>query len=155
GQVSASRELQAMAADVESSRARTSELEDRILAVLDEREPLDATVSALEVQVASSTRAQEATQGRLAVSEAAIEGELNDLVVRRRELAAAVPPDLLASYDKLRSRLGGIGAARLVGNRCGGCHLTLPATELDRLRHAKDDAPVEFCDQCGRILVLS
>jgi predicted nucleic acid-binding Zn-ribbon protein len=45
-----------------------------------------------------------------------------------------------------------VGAARVVGSSCGGCHLTLPATELDRIRRAEPDALVT-CDQCGRILV--
>ena len=48
--------------------------------------------------------------------------------------------------------LGGVGAARLVGPSCTGCHLTLPAQELDRIRREPPDALV-FCDQCGRILV--
>ena len=56
------------------------------------------------------------------------------------------------TYERLRAKLGGVGAARLVGPRCSGCHLTLPATELDRLRKGSPDALV-FCDQCGRILI--
>ncbi|MDQ1445435.1 MAG: C4-type zinc ribbon domain, partial [Acidimicrobiaceae bacterium] len=44
------------------------------------------------------------------------------------------------------------GAAKLVGSNCSGCHLSLPATELDRIRHGSPDQVV-FCDQCGRILV--
>jgi predicted nucleic acid-binding Zn-ribbon protein len=63
-----------------------------------------------------------------------------------------LPADLAATYERLRSQLGGIGAAKLVGSSCGGCHLALPATELDRIRHAAPDALV-YCDQCGRILV--
>ena len=35
---------------------------------------------------------------------------------------------------------------------CMGCHLQLPATEVDRLKRLEPDTLV-FCDQCGRILV--
>ena len=42
--------------------------------------------------------------------------------------------------------------ARLVGTNCGGCHLTLSAVELDRIRHAPPDEMV-FCGECGRLLV--
>jgi predicted nucleic acid-binding Zn-ribbon protein len=42
--------------------------------------------------------------------------------------------------------------ARLAGARCGGCHLTLPATELDGIRRAPPDT-VSRCEQCNRILV--
>jgi uncharacterized protein len=78
-----------------------------------------------------------------------------ELVARRQEretTSAAVPAELLDTYERLREKLGGIGAARLVGSSCTGCHLTLPATELDRIKRAPSDALV-FCDQCGRILV--
>ena len=68
------------------------------------------------------------------------------------ELAARVAPELAASYERLRAKLGGIGAAHLVGGACSGCHLQLPAGELHRLRHATPDSVV-YCDQCGRILV--
>jgi predicted nucleic acid-binding Zn-ribbon protein len=41
---------------------------------------------------------------------------------------------------------------------CQGCHLTIPATEVDRMRRhaAASDGVGElsFCDNCGCILVL-
>jgi uncharacterized protein len=52
----------------------------------------------------------------------------------------------------LRHDLGGIAVARLVGTNCGGCHLTLSAVELDRIRHEPGDAVV-ICEECGRLLV--
>ena len=48
GEVSASRELQAMSADVESLKERSSHLEDAILEVLDELEPFEKQVSGLD-----------------------------------------------------------------------------------------------------------
>ena len=76
---------------------------------------------------------------------ATLEGE-------RGGLAAGIPDDLHATYDRLRAKLGGIGAAKLVGGSCSGCHLTLPAQERARIKAAPPDELV-FCDQCGRILV--
>ena len=66
--------------------------------------------------------------------------------------AARLPEALASRYETLRSRLAGIGAARIVDGRCGGCHLSLPSVELDRIKHLAPDAVVT-CDQCGRILV--
>jgi hypothetical protein len=39
-----------------------------------------------------------------------------------------------------------------VAGSCSGCHLTLPAMEVDRIRKAPADEVIT-CDQCGRILV--
>ena len=49
-------------------------------------------------------------------------------------------------------RFDGVAVARLVGSHCDGCHLTLPAMELDRIRHLPEGELVT-CEQCGRILV--
>ncbi len=152
GEVSATRELSAMAEDVEHQRARASDLEDRILALLEEREPLDAAVDALEAEMTALNGRVGAASDALAATESVVDAELDETGRQRSTAADAVAVELLATYDRIRSRLSGVGAARLVGGRCDGCHLSLPATELDRIRHLPDDALVT-CDQCGRILV--
>jgi predicted nucleic acid-binding Zn-ribbon protein len=88
----------------------------------------------------------------IAEAEAEIESELADVVAKRDAATAGVPADLLHEYESLRSGLGGIGVARLSGNRCDGCHLTLSAVDVDRIRHEADDALVH-CTECGRLLV--
>ena len=152
GAVSASRDLQALSAEVDGLTARASQLEDEGLAVLEEREPFDAAVAQLDAEEAALAGQEDRALAALGSAEAETGAEVDELMARRAEAAALVPPDLLATYDHLRARLGGVGAARLVGDRCGGCHLSLPATELDRVRHLPADAAVT-CDQCGRILV--
>ncbi len=136
GEVSASRELQAMAADVENLKVRASELEDQGLALLEEREPLDARVGELEAQMSEVDSNRRSVADTVAQSEAAEDGEIAQLEQDREKAASAVPADLLASYERLRTRLGGVGAARLVGNHCDGCHLALSAAELDRIRRS-------------------
>lgn len=152
GTISASRDLQAMATEIEHLKVRVSTFEDSALAAMEEREPLDGAIDALDHQDA----VLEAEVGELMASIAAAEREIDDELAvevdQRVAAAASVPADLLATYDKLRGRLGGIGAARLEHGTCMGCRMKLPATELDRLKREPDDA-VAFCDQCGRILV--
>ncbi|HEX2041525.1 MAG TPA: C4-type zinc ribbon domain-containing protein [Acidimicrobiales bacterium] len=154
GVVSAPRELQAMQADVESLRRRRSALEDDVLGRMAAREPLDAEVSALEAERARLDGEGARLRGVVAEAQAGIEAELAGEEARRAEAAAGLPADLTALYERLRVRHGGVGAAPLVGARCGGCHLTLPATEVDRIRREPPEALVT-CDQCGRILVRS
>lgn len=152
GTVSASRELQAMADEIDSLKVRCSGLEDEVFAAMEEAEPVDAELAALRQE----RERHEVEGGRLlaaiADAEAAIDGELVERRAQRTGTASGVPDDLLAQYERLRASSGGIGAARLVGASCTGCHLTLPATALDRIRRLPPDAVV-YCDQCGRILV--
>jgi predicted nucleic acid-binding Zn-ribbon protein len=152
GEVSASRELQALAADIDGLKARASELEDQVLEVMEEREPLDTRLNDLSTELAGLEQRRQGLAADLAVSEAAVDEQLGDLGRQREAAVRAVPPELVATYDRLRGRLGGVAVARLVGGHCDGCHLTLPAAELDRIRHLPD-SEVVTCDQCGRILV--
>jgi predicted nucleic acid-binding Zn-ribbon protein len=152
GEVSASKDLQAMATEIEHLKARVSDLEDSALAALDEREPLDAAVAALEGRAAGMVELAGRLRAAIAEAEASIDGELATEEQRRAEGASTVDADLLAEYDRLRARLGGIGVARLEHGTCMGCRMKMPATELDRIKHQPPDALVH-CDQCGRILV--
>ncbi len=88
----------------------------------------------------------------IAAAENVIDEELMTEEIAREGLVAGVSSSLLDRYDVLRKKLGGIGAAPLNGHSCGGCHLTLPATEIDRIKREPPDALI-LCDQCGRILV--
>ena len=152
GTVSAPRELQALQADVGSLKRHRSDIEDRVLEAMQEREPLDAQVAKLEEQRAALESEAEQLRQAIAAETQELEAELATELEARAAAAATVPEDLLSQYERLRTQQGGIGAARLVNGRCSGCHLTLPATELDRIRREPPDTVV-LCDQCGRILV--
>jgi hypothetical protein len=154
GGVSASRELQVMASDVEFLQKRASELEDRVLSFMEEREPLDGVVSGHEARLAELAARQAELSAQLAEAEVAVDHSIATLRAEREKSAAAIPGPLLASYERLRGRLQGVAVARLVGGRCDGCHLSLPAMELDRIRHDAARSP-QFCEQCGRILVIT
>ncbi len=152
GTVSASRELQAMAADVESLKVRASALEDEVLEVMERREPLDARLAEVSSQLEELAARRQVTAGALRAAEATVDEELARQGAARATAVGSVSPELLANYDRLRSRLDGVAVARLIGTHCDGCHLTLPAMELDRIRHLTSD-DVITCEQCGRILV--
>jgi predicted nucleic acid-binding Zn-ribbon protein len=152
GSVSAPRELQALQADVESLKRHQSTLEDDVLVAMEVREPLDEAVRVLEAERANLDEGAQQLLAAIAEASAGIEAELASEATARAAAAADVPPDLLAHYDQLRAKLGGVAAARLVGSTCSGCHLSLPATEIDRIRRLPPDE-LAHCDQCGRILV--
>ena len=154
GTVTASRELQAMAADVESLRKRASELEDRALVLMEEREPFDKELAELDGQLVELEARQREAQTSLAEAEAEVDTDISTLSAQRPQAAGAVPEQLLGAYERQRARLGGVAVARLVGGRCDGCHLTLPAVELDRIRH-ESAGTLEYCEQCGRIIVIA
>lgn len=154
GAITVPRELQAIQGEVESLRRRRSDLEDAVLEAMGEREPLDDEVSRLEAERAQADADGGGLRAAIAEAEAAIDAEMANEREARQTAAATLPAELSTLYEQLRSKLGGVGAARLVNGRCSGCHLALPATELDHIRREPPDAVIR-CDQCGRLLVRS
>ena len=152
GTVSASRDLQAMAGEIDHLKERASALEDAVLAVLEELEPLDEEAGQLRTTITALEGERSTVVTRLEAAETEVGAQIADLESRRAAAAGVVEEGLLATYERLRTRLGGVGVARLVGTHCDGCHLTLSAAELDRVRHLAE-GEVYTCEQCSRILV--
>ncbi len=148
----ASRDLVAMDEEVHHLVLRRADLEEVELALMEEQEPLDAELAELAARRVPLAERVAALEAEVATESAAIEAELRGAEAARGAAARGLPTDLADRYETLRARLKGTGAARLVGNRCDGCHLELPSVEVERIRQLPPDAVVT-CDQCGRILV--
>jgi uncharacterized protein len=153
GEVTSPRELQALQADIEQLKRHQRTVEERALEVMEEREPLDAQMHALAATREERTADLSAARAELAEAEGEVDGEIAIEQGLRDSAAAAVDPAMVALYERCRANAAsGIGAARLVGHTCQGCHLTIPATEVDALRKAPPGT-VAHCDNCGAILV--
>ncbi|MCB0975137.1 MAG: hypothetical protein KDB86_11355 [Actinobacteria bacterium] len=146
------RELLAWQADLDQLRRQRDHLDDLNLVQMEARETIETTIAA---QTADLERAGAKVAGAttaLAEREVALEADLEALQVRRRDAAGAIDESLLKTYERIRTHNRGVGVAKLVGNTCQGCHLTLPAVEVDRIRALPADA-IARCDNCSCILV--
>lgn len=152
GSVSSPRDLQAMQAEVESLRRRAAGLEDDVLDVMEALEPVEAERSRLEERLEGVHADAAGVRHAIAEAESGIDAELQEVETAREQAAADLPAGLLDTYERLRGRLEGIAVARLDGAQCTGCHLALPATEVDAVRRAPADELV-YHEECGRILV--
>jgi predicted nucleic acid-binding Zn-ribbon protein len=152
GEISASRDLQAMDQEVHQLGARQAQFEEEEIALLEEEEPLDALLAEHQAESVALTTEVVRLEAAIAHAEAEITVAIATEEALRVESASGLPDELAERYEVLRSRLGGVGAARLVGDRCDGCHLTLSSVEVERIRRLP---PEEFatCAQCDRILV--
>ncbi len=152
GTVSSPRELQAMQADIDQLKRQAREREDEELEVLMRREVLDAEVAELEAAQATLVAEMHTIVAAIEKQEAEIDAELTIEEEGRAALVPSIPEATLRLYEQVRAANRGVGAARLVGMNCQACHLALPATEVDRIRHLPPDT-LARCEHCGAILV--
>jgi hypothetical protein len=152
GEISSPKELQALQADVRQLKKHQQQVEDRQLSTMEQREPLDAQLAALDGDVAALDGELATHREALAAAEGSLGTELQAEEAARAQVAAGIESDLLDVYESCREKANGVGAARLVGMTCQGCHLSIPATEVDRIKKASAGT-IEHCDNCGTILV--
>ncbi|MGY1631936.1 zinc ribbon domain-containing protein [Geodermatophilus sp. SYSU D01186] len=138
--------------ELDSLARRQSDLEDQELELMEQLETAEATLARAQEgrakAVADRERAEQLRDDALAdIAEGTTRHE-----AARSAAAAAVPADLLALYERIRTQTGGTGAAMLKARQCQGCRLELFGRELAAVRNA-DPHEVVRCDNCGRILV--
>ena len=151
-QASASvKDVAALEQELAALAKRQSDLEDIELAVMetvDERAAALAAsreaMAALEERVAVATAARDASLGEL-------EGERAHAAANRDTIAAKVPADLLALYEKQRARYG-VGASLLQGGVSKASGVKLNASDMVTIRAAAPD-DVLLCPDSSAVLV--
>jgi uncharacterized protein len=152
GVVTSPKDLENLQREIASLAKRQGDLEDIVLEVMERREQAQEHATELAERLESVQGKVTEAEGRRAAALAEIDAEGATAAKEREVVAASVPADLLALYNKLRAQSGGVGAAKLYQKRCEGCRLELNITELNEVRAAAPDAVVR-CENCRRILV--
>ncbi|MDH2424325.1 C4-type zinc ribbon domain-containing protein [Sphaerisporangium sp. TRM90804] len=151
GQVSSPKDLANLQSELVSLHRRQGDLEDVVLEIMERREAADATVTRLSAERTEITAGLATIEEKRDAAFGDLDKESGDTQAKRVSLAAEIPADLLALYEKLRAQYG-IGAAMLQGGRCQGCKVSLSIADVNRIRAAAPDEVIR-CDECRRILV--
>jgi predicted nucleic acid-binding Zn-ribbon protein len=144
--------LQPLQDEIKGLRERQGGLEDQALEAMEESEGLATRLE--ETQVAHAATEEQITvlEAEIASIEDEIATQLGEVATQRAAAAAAVDPADLAEYERLRPGMGSATVVRFDGGNCVGCPSTMPAMELDRMKHAEAGS-VLSCNECGRIVL--
>ena len=115
----------------------------------------ESLAASLEQAVANKANVAERITGleaEIAAAESEIEAELAQTAADRAAAAALVAEADLAQYDRLRPGMGSATVVAFDGGNCVGCPSTMPAMELDRMKHSPAGSTLN-CDECGRIVL--
>jgi len=146
------KELEQLQHEVGTLNSRRSELEEVELEIMMRVDEIKARIEDLQGQEAAFTEQINELNIRKENALARINGELESIAKERTETLAAVSPELIALYEKIRSSNNGTGAAALVAGACTGCHLSINTVELKRISEISEDEVVR-CEECRCILV--
>jgi predicted nucleic acid-binding Zn-ribbon protein len=153
GKVTSPKELTAIQEEVASLKRRQGTLEDQLLERMEERETLEAELAELATRREGFAGEQaEVTKARDAAL-VEIDGDLDGERAARDGVVPRVGETLRTIYEQVRGRLGGVGAAALVGNTCQGCRVSISPVELAAIRKQPAEE-IKRCENCRRILVV-
>jgi predicted nucleic acid-binding Zn-ribbon protein len=151
GSVSNPKELSALQAKVAELKRKKSGLEDELIEVMEQKERTATTLERLRSEHEGTDKEASSLQETVGGLTEDIDTQLERHSSARGEVATAIPGDLLALYERIRSQKHGVGAAALEGGTCQGCHTKLPAVELEKIKH---EGGLQRCENCRRIVVL-
>jgi hypothetical protein len=135
--------------EVEMLRRQISEREDETLALMEEREQVQAAHESLAAELAAAQKHKTEVEAAIKQEWAGIDAEVARLEQQKEEIVPRIDPDLLELYDDLRLQKDGVAVATFIDRVCGGCHLTHSAAEEVQVFKATPPR----CSHCRRILV--
>jgi predicted nucleic acid-binding Zn-ribbon protein len=145
------REIEGLQHELTTLNRRQSELEDAELELMEQRESASGTLGAIQERLATANEKRDAAERRRDEALSDIDKDEEFKKASRGPLAADLPEDLVALYDKIRLE-SGLGAALFQSGRCGGCRIELYGADLARVKAAAPDDVVR-CEECRRIMV--
>jgi predicted nucleic acid-binding Zn-ribbon protein len=144
------KELSGMEKEIEMLGRSREQLDEQILALYDRVDQQRNKVKDLEARISAAGQRLEQITRKFEAETERLQQEKRRLEAERPKVAAGIDAALVRRYDTIRAHAGGIGIARVMDGRCGGCHVGL--TEYLRRKIHEDGEPLT-CENCGRFLI--
>ncbi len=149
GRIRNPKELSSLQHEVEGMKAKRARLEDKALETMEEVELARKNVTALERELRVAEAEWHDRQQQLSTNLEQLRAVSLNLKHKRQRLAAEIDANTLEIYQELRNQKGA-AVARVEQGICRGCRISLPVSELQRIRGGS----LVRCSSCGRILFL-
>jgi len=150
GRIKNPKELASLQQEVEMFKARRGRLEEKALGVIDRVEQAEADVARINSELETMTADWQRQQKQLAEEKTRLQAALADLKQKWQQLSEQIEPETVEFYQELRKGKG-TAVARVEQGICRGCRISLPTTDLQRVRGNN----LVQCSSCGRILFLA
>lgn len=152
GKVVNPREVESINREIAMLKRQRGETDVRILELWEIVPPAKAKADESQKKIDELKGQLKQFQKGVLETKTKLEQEFKSASAQRAPLATGIPAGLLAKYDSIRNRHGGIGMARIQNNgSCGSCGTRLPTKVIEDV---KDDRTVT-CESCHRILYFS
>lgn len=143
------KELQALTHEIESLKETNQRLESEVLTSMEGADIRAARIKELTEAIAKGRVELIAAEKEIAAQVEEFKGEIAKHRKAREKVAENIEPNLLARYQMIFSRRGGVAVTMAKGGTCQGCRMRLPPQLYNEIqKHLQ----IHFCPNCQRIL---
>jgi len=150
GKITSPKELTSLQHELSIMKARSDELEDTTLEIIDRVEETESIVAAAIDDLKKLEEDWQHQQQQFSDDIKKLQGNLEDLRKKRQELASQIDTETINLYEKIRKQKKQ-AVAKVEQGICRACRISLSASVLQRARSGQ---PIQ-CSTCGRILYIS
>jgi len=149
GKIQNPKELQDLQTEIAGHKRYIQQTEDQILEKMVALEQCEKNESTATETLERVEVDLEKTHASLISEKAELDKEMEILLGKRSAILPQLPDTLLATYDQLRQKKGGIAVAIINEDSCSSCGSSLTASECQT---ARSGTTIFTCPFCGRIL---
>ena len=148
-QVKTNEQFKAMKHEIEVEEENIRKIEDQILEMMMEAEPLENLVNAAASRLDGEKARVAAAIQQLEAERRADIQERDELQSRRQELLHALSDAVRELYERVRSARRGVAVAGVRDGCCTRCNVRLRPQVYNEVRMSES---IVSCESCGRIL---
>lgn len=148
-EVKTNEEYRAILKEIEFTQQTHAEMEDTILRLLEE---IDSLESEIRIQAEEVKRLEARVldeKARLEEESTLVEREHEEVFQQRNAVCALLQKEIVAEYEKLRTRRAGLAVVVLKSEICPGCHMAIPYQTINEVLQTGE---IRHCPYCRRIL---
>ena len=148
-QIKTNKEYTAMLEQIESAKADTSLLEEKIIGLLDDIEAAQAVLDKEKKLFEEERKRTEKEKVAVESRKKEINARLDELRGERDKLAGGLEERLLKRYEKILKNRGRCALSKIEGEFCEICNMRLRPQVINEVRLQKE---LITCENCSRIL---
>ncbi|MCY1012229.1 hypothetical protein OV079_43185 [Nannocystis pusilla] len=152
GAIKTARELNAQQRELETTRRMVQTRTGEIGKLQEAVNKTEAQIAKMDAALQALRQTAEAEKAKLGEEQ----GRLNEQIDKAKKVRARLVKDIdretLASYERIRKRLGGVAFVAAHRERCTACKMVIPHIMYTRLLKGRE---IPACESCGRLLYWS
>jgi predicted nucleic acid-binding Zn-ribbon protein len=147
--IKSNKEYQACLKEIEEGEKGNREKEDKILGCMEEIERLRQVLKEKGEDLQDQRQRFGEEKKTIEAKMGQAQEELSREEKERSEMLKAIDPGVLARYEQIKRRSGGLAVVNVKNTTCLGCHLNIPPQMYNELQRRDS---LKYCPHCDRII---